>query len=963
MDRKEEKRKSRVFLWLFGISVFLSALILFFVFYFYESFLGNVLDKRASFLNKQVELAADDVQKTFNTLVDELASTVNFPEDPIKLRAEVREAIEENKVKELLRNYKGLIDTLFVYQHGVSSLHWLRGDDYFEKGLAHNLTVWHDCEYCLHAKSPHSDLNLLAKLDLRYVFGEATSNYYLGRGGFRWVFQNGSLHSLDEAYSNTTFRLDTTTFDKISEDIKSELAGRYEPSLVTDSGKTVPAIMAMHPFGFQGLDGHFGFVFAQDKTALISAFYDNYVFVFFVLSIFLLVTLLSVFRYVKSTNKSNALLRKKSSDLEQLFNQQTMLLQQSKGFVFYHNKQWEPFRVSENVENVTGYKPDEIVSRRSAVLFADEGYFEEAVRVSNEKRDYFYYETDFKKKQGDVIRVRIFEKLFYNDLGDFDGGVGICTDINEKYLANQELKKSENRLRSVLKSLPDIIFIFNNEGIFLDYYVQDERLLLTSPADSIGKNIAELFDGENGTTMMKAFEKAARTGKMQTREMNVMLDIGRRYFEVRFFTLDEDRVMSAARDITGQKLWEKGLQEAKEAAERANLEKSRFLANMSHEIRTPMNGLLGMIGLLKHTRLTSEQKKLVSVISDSGDSLLSIVNDILDYSKIEAGKLELNPIGCDIRKELNKIANMFTGMAHAKRIEILFDIDSSVPQFVELDKDKFNQIFINTIGNAVKYSYDDGTVFVSVRGEVLFTDNLILHCEIRDTGIGIPADEIPLLTMPFTQIKGNHANDYRGTGLGLAIINRLIELMGGSLQIKSELGMGSSFSFTLMATAVRQPEFAIPASLGFDEELPQNLKQTAIKYPLKIMLVEDNEINLQFMTMLMNLMGYEVSLASNGMEAVQRAEEQFFDLIFMDYQMPGMDGIEATRAIRALSPQVENTTIIGLSANVFKNDIDDAMKSGMDDYLTKPVRINEIVDKIQACGSGKYRNKKRTNPL
>lgn len=420
-------------------------------------------------------------------------------------------------------------------------------------------------------------------------------------------------------------------------------------------------------------------------------------------------------KFFKITSENNQLLEKKSRDLDQLLRQQTMLLQQSKGFIYFQDKNLKLYKISDNIQAVLGYSPKEFQAFALEDWVSDES--DSFIRTKKEaierKDDFYYFEAHSNRKQGAPIRIKIFEKLIFESDGKFAGAVGICTDINDKYIADQELIRSENRLRSVLNSLPDIIFIYNNKGFFLDYYVQQEELLMQPPQKTLGKNMSEIFSGEARERAMRAFNKALVTGKMQTEELDILLDIGRRYFEIRFFKLDEKRMISVARDITGHKLWERGLREAKDAAELANREKSNFLANMSHEIRTPLNGLLGITSLLYKTSLTDEQQELLSIVGDSGESLLHIVNDILDYSKIEAGKMELNPVRFSLRPEMERILNIFTGMAQEKSLKVNLSIDDSLPEAIVIDKDKLAQIFFNIIGNAVKYSLKGGKSWYS----------------------------------------------------------------------------------------------------------------------------------------------------------------------------------------------------------------------------------------------------------
>ncbi|MCC5935647.1 MAG: response regulator [Lunatimonas sp.] len=950
MKKKQRNTRSGLFLWLFGFGIFAVLLIIVLAFTFYRALSDNLLETRHQFLGKQVELAANEAQRKFSNLYEELVSFANSPENLIRLDVELLEMLDDAKARRLLNNYYSLIDTIYV-QHGDKTLFYkLNSNNYFEKGNLQTPPSGNNCEACLAVQSPRGDVRFLLKLNLTNFFMESVMNYYLGAGTYKLVLKKGKLLGLDEAESGQLLSLDNVAFEKLNREFLGGLRGKYEGNLIIQQGKPTPALIVQYPFTLHEISETFAFVFAQEKRFITSTIYGSYIVIFALLFGLLLAVLLFIYKYFEINTKNNALLKKKSEDLEQLLKQQTMLLQQTKGFIFYHEKDWTLYQLSENVENVIGYTPGDLSKDRYGEVFLHgfQSFLDAVQKDIDLGNEYFVYETDIRKKNGEIIRVRIFERLLYDEDGNFDGGVGICTDINEKYQADQELVRSENRLRSVLKSLPDIIFIYDNEGVFLDYYVQDETYLLMSPADSMGLKINDVIKGETGGLLMGAFDKAVRTGKIQTREMDLLLSVGRVYFEVRFFKLDENRVMSVARDITGQKLWEKGLQEAKEAAEKANQEKSRFLANMSHEIRTPMNGLLGIITLLKQTEMSKEQEKLVSIISDSGEALLAIVNDILDYSKIEAGKLELNQVSFDVRRELAKVVNMFTGLAGTKSIHIAMEVADSIPEIIETDREKLNQILLNIIGNAVKYSFKGGEIHVSVWGERLFSETLIIHVKVKDSGIGIPKEKIPFLTTPFTQVEEYQTNEFKGTGLGLAIANRLIELMGGVLQIESEVGVGSIFTFNVMAKIEKRA--SIPVDLEIAEQAMPDLTMIADQFPLKIMIVEDNEINLQFMKMLMNQMGYTITSAPNGLKAVKQFEETHFDLIFMDIQMPGMNGLEATKVIRSQASG-SHPHIVGLSANVFQSDIDQALDAGMSSYLTKPVKIPDILKEVRACAS------------
>lgn len=944
------KNKTERFWWLIGLSLASIVLTVFLAVLFYRSLSNNLIENRKIFLNKQAELAANEVQRNYNNLYEDLIFFANNMADKLSDQdAENKVLVDEARIRRLLNNYISLIDTVFIEAAGQTAFYHVSPSNYFVSKVIERSVAEIPCIDCIQILSSDMEVSMLIKLDLRNYFWDHLINYYLGADSYKLLYDDGELINISYYQEQVEISFDRHLFDAVEREIEGGLRGEYEGLVKISDDPLTHSIVIQYPFTLTEMDRNIAFVFLQKRSTIVSGIYGTYFYLFAALFGLLLLVILFLSKYFKITSENNLLLEKKSFDLDQLFKQQTMLLQQSKGFIYYHDKNWNTYQVSENVKDVLGYEVEEFGAMPTASLMVEDykGFLQAIEEVVNQKKDYYYYETQVLRKDGHRIRIRLFEKLFYNEDGTFKGGVGICTDINDKYLADQELIRSENRLRSVLKSLPDIIYIYNNQGEFLDYYVQNENLLIESPQKSLGKNIKDLLGPESGEKTMKAFQRALKTGKMQTEELDLLLGIGRRYFEIRFFKLDENRIMSVARDITGQKLWERGLREAKEAAENANKEKSNFLANMSHEIRTPLNGLLGIIGLLDKTDLTEEQKDLLSIISDSGESLLNIVNDILDYSKIEAGKMELNFSRFNLKSEVERIINIFSGMATDKNLRIDLDFDATMPEYIELDRDKLSQIFFNIIGNAVKYSRKGGTIQVALKSESIFTDNLILNCSVQDNGMGIAKEMIHQLTKPFMQVGSSSNAEYKGTGLGLAIANKMIELMGGVLQIESELGVGSVFSFTIIA---RTTGGKTVKKLSDDTGRKDNVdfEGMAEEYPLKILLVEDNEINLKFMVMLIGQMGYGVDVALNGLEAVKMVEENVYDLIFMDNQMPGMNGMDATKYIRNLK-NGKAVTIIGLSASVFKEDIEKALNIGMNGYLTKPVKINEIVEKIKAC--------------
>ncbi|MGV3601612.1 MAG: two-component regulator propeller domain-containing protein [Dyadobacter fermentans] len=381
-----------------------------------------------------------------------------------------------------------------------------------------------------------------------------------------------------------------------------------------------------------------------------------------------------------------------------------------------------------------------------------------------------------------------------------------------------------------------------------------------------------------------------------------------------------------------------------EKAELANRAKSAFLATMSHEIRTPMNGVIGLASLLAETEQTEEQRNFTKSIQSSGTDLLNVINDILDISKIESGNMELEEKEFALRTCICEVMDLFRVKTATQPLNLTLKIDENVPSRIIGDRLRLGQIVTNLVGNAVKFT-PGGEVGVHVYVQAQEGEEAVLGFEVTDTGIGIAEDKLDKLFKPFSQVDSSTTRKYGGTGLGLVICEKLTTLMGGQIEVKSQLNQGSTFRFTIRAKVAPEPHEPEEPAPGRDDSGKKLHSDFATRFPMSILVAEDNKVNQIVIMNTLGKLGYRADLAQNGLEVLEKVDKTPYDVILMDMQMPQMDGLEATRQIK--SREILHPYIIAMTANALQQDKERCLAAGMDDYLSKPVILDDLVELLE----------------
>jgi PAS domain S-box-containing protein len=598
---------------------------------------------------------------------------------------------------------------------------------------------------------------------------------------------------------------------------------------------------------------------------------------------------------------------------------------------------------------LTGYKKDEVMGRDLVQDFITDEYKELVKAVLDDALkgdETSNYEFPLYSKDGNRLEIMLNATSRRDMDGNIIGVIGIGQDMTEMKSAQAKQERTAIELTQLIDTANAPIFGIDIQGKVSEWNQTAVRITGYRKEEVMGRDLVQDFITDDFKASVGAvLEKALKGVETANFEFPLFNRSGNRIDVLLNSTTRRDisgetiGVIGVGQNITELKDKEEQLQIALGKAERATEVKSQFLASMSHEIRTPMNAVLGVLALLKDSSLDEIQSDFVRTGEDSGKLLLTIINDILDFTSMESHQLQLEDAYFDLPRILTSCINITKHLAEKKHLHLTLVLQPGLPRYVSGDASRLQQIIINLINNAIKFTAS-GEIILTAAAQVR-NNKVILSCAVKDSGAGIAEASQGTLFDEFTMVDQSHSRRHEGTGLGLVICKRLVSLMEGHIGVDSTLGKGSTFSFKVKLGKAEDKDGSDRLTIDGQESPP-----TLLDDDTRILLAEDNVINQKVIKNLLNAKGLFVDVVSNGEEALAAVASQSYDIVLMDVSMPGMDGMTSTKKIRQLSGAISKIPIVALTAHTLSGDRERIMASGMDDYLEKPIDILAMLNCI-----------------
>ncbi len=640
-------------------------------------------------------------------------------------------------------------------------------------------------------------------------------------------------------------------------------------------------------------------------------------------------------------NNKNDELIKIHDDLNNLFNSINI------GVLFLDNE-YRIRKFTTCISNIINVIPSDIgrpLNHIANNIESGFNIFETLDKVKNEK---IIEEYEIKTVNGQYYLARLFPYLTLNY--NYDGFIVTFVNISELKKAGEAIKMSETRYHELFNGSRQGIAVYEayNDGedfIFKDFNKSAEKLEKLNKSDVIGRKVSEVFPGAIKSGIVDMFRKVYESGASQFFPAALYENGSQKSWRENYiYKLYSGEIVALYDDVSERKKFEEDIIAARQQAEKANLAKSQFLANMSHELRTPMNGIIGFTDLLEETELNVRQKDFIDIIKNSSLHLLEIIDDILDLSKIESGKIKLNIEKTDLKEIVINTIKVIAPQCEAKGLNIKCEVFDAFDYFILADKLRLKQILTNLITNSIKFTHT-GYIKVSLNEIKNDGSTVVIKISISDTGIGIEKNKINDIFERFHQLENYSTKHYAGAGLGLSIVKGLVEMIGGNISVESEPGKGSVFSveapfkITARAVEITKDQAARPE---INDEILNKIKN------IKVLVVEDDKTSQKLIGIIAQNYGWQMDIVDTGTAAIDHYKNRTYDLILMDGQLPELSGFEATRIIRRIEAgkNIEKTLIMAMTAYASETDRANFVNAGVDEYISKPIDIDEFLLKI-----------------